>query len=107
MADLMTPEATRLFRQGKNPLQSDREWLRDRTDLSGYQPIDPDLTSFSSLSGIGILAYRSAEGVWSPVTIGPGLTFVGGVLSIAEEGSITADNNSITADNTAITADHT
>lgn len=50
-------------------------------DLSGYQPIDADLTSLSSASASDTLYYRSAPGVWSVVTIGTGLSFTGGVLS--------------------------
>jgi hypothetical protein len=50
-------------------------------DLSGYQPIDGDLTAISALTGTNTIYYRSGTSVWSPVTVGTGLTFTGGTLA--------------------------
>jgi hypothetical protein len=58
-------------------------------DLSGYQPLDADLTAISGLSGTNTIYYRSAANTWSPVTIGSNLTFSGGTLSATGGGAYT------------------
>lgn len=55
------------------------------TTLSGYgitdaQPLDADLTALASLTGTNTIYYRSGANTWSPVTIGPNMTFSGGTL---------------------------
>jgi hypothetical protein len=45
------------------------------------QPLDADLTSLAAATGTNTLYYRSALNTWSPVSIGAGLSFAGGVLS--------------------------
>src|SRR5262245_33875579 len=45
-----------------------------------YQPLDADLTSLAAASATDSLYYRSAANTWSPVTIGQGLLFSGGIL---------------------------
>jgi len=55
-------------------------------DLTGYQPIDGDLTAISALTGTNTIYYRSGTSIWSPVTIGSGLTFSGGTLAASAAG---------------------
>jgi len=50
-------------------------------DLSGYQPLDADLTAIAALTGTNTIYYRSAANTWSAVTIGTGLSFAGGTLA--------------------------
>jgi hypothetical protein len=50
------------------------------------QPLDADLTSLAAASGIGTMYYRSAANTWTPVTIGGGITFSGGVLGSSAGG---------------------
>lgn len=45
------------------------------------QPWDADLQSLADAGSTDVLYYRSAAGVWSPVTIGANITFTGGTLS--------------------------
>jgi hypothetical protein len=49
--------------------------------LTGYQPLDADLTALAALTGINVIYYRSAADTWGPVAIGTGLSFTGGTLS--------------------------
>jgi hypothetical protein len=46
--------------------------------IQGY---DADLAALAAFDTNDVLIYRSAAGVWSPVTIGTGLSFIAGVLS--------------------------
>src|SRR6188768_796113 len=50
-------------------------------DLSGYQPLDADLTALAALTGTNTIYYRSAANTWTAVTIGTGLSFTGGTLA--------------------------
>jgi hypothetical protein len=50
-------------------------------DLSGYQPVDGDLTAIAALTGTNVIYYRSAANTWAAVTIGTGLSFSGGTLA--------------------------
>lgn len=50
-------------------------------DLTGYQPLDADLTALAALTGTNVLYYRSAANTWAAVTIGTGLSFTGGNLT--------------------------
>lgn len=49
---------------------------------AGYQPLDADLTSLAAASAINAIYYRSAANTWAPVTIGSGLSFAGGNLTV-------------------------
>jgi hypothetical protein len=53
------------------------------TELYGfsYQPLDADLTALAALAGIDVIYYRSGTDIWSPVTIGTGLSFASGTLT--------------------------
>lgn len=42
--------------------------------------LDPDLQSLAGASAVNAIYYRSAPGVWSPVSLGAGLNFMSGVL---------------------------
>lgn len=53
---------------------------------SAYQPKDADLTALAALTGTNNIYYRSAANTWTSVTIGTGLSFSTGTLSI---GSLT------------------
>ena len=55
-------------------------------DLSGYQPIDGDLTALAALGGTNTIYYRSGANLWSPVTIGSNMTFSGGTLNSTASG---------------------
>jgi len=46
-----------------------------------FQPLDADLTAIAALTGTNVIYYRSAANTWATVTIGTGLTFIGGTLS--------------------------
>jgi hypothetical protein len=59
-----------------------------QTALDARQPLDADLTSISSAAGTNTLYYRSAASTWSPVTIGPNLTFTGGTLAGTGAGGV-------------------
>ena len=59
-------------------------------DLTGYQPIDADLTAISALTGTNTIYYRSAASTWTAVTIGTGLTFTGGTLANSASGTTIA-----------------
>jgi hypothetical protein len=49
---------------------------------SNVQAWDADLDAIAALAGIGVIYYRSAAGVWSPVLIGGNLAFAGGTLAV-------------------------
>lgn len=51
-------------------------------DLSGYQPLDADLTALAAISVTGSFFYRSAADTWAAVTIGGNLSFSGGTLNV-------------------------
>jgi hypothetical protein len=53
---------------------------------SGFQPLDGDLTSLAAASATNSMYYRSAANVWSPVVIGGGISFSGGVLGSSAGG---------------------
>ncbi len=53
---------------------------------TNFQPLDADLTALAALGGTNVIYYRSAANVWSPVTIGGGLTFTGGTLASSAGG---------------------
>jgi hypothetical protein len=74
------------------------------TTLSGYgitdaQPLDADLTALAALSGTNTIYYRSAASTWTAVTVGTGLTFTGGTLSVT-----TSTYQPLDSDLTAIAA---
>ena len=50
-------------------------------DLSGYQPLDGDLTAIAALTGTNTIYYRSGTDTWSPVVVSTGLSFSGGNLT--------------------------
>jgi len=56
------------------------------TDLAAKQPLDGDLTALAALAGVDVIYYRSGTNAWSPVTIGPNITFTGGVLDSTATG---------------------
>lgn len=68
--------------------------------LSNKQNFDPDLTSLAAASGIGVIYYRSAADTWGPVTVGAGLSFVSGTLSLSaasfDSPTFTGDPQSVT-----------
>lgn len=51
-------------------------------DNTLYQLSDSDLTSLAGATGTDKIYYRNASGDWLPVTIGAGLTFTNGTLSV-------------------------
>lgn len=53
-----------------------------------FQPLDDDLLALAALTGTNTIYYRSAAGVWTPVTFS-GLTFSGGVLTATGSGTAT------------------
>jgi hypothetical protein len=61
-------------------------WSNLSTDLAAAQPLDADLTAIAALTGTNTIYYRSAANVWTPVTIGSGITFSGGILTAAASG---------------------
>lgn len=50
---------------------------------TNVQAYDPDLTALAALSGTNTIYYRSATNTWTAVTVGSGLTFIGGTLDAA------------------------
>lgn len=59
-------------------------WARKNANWSVVPPVvplDPDLVSLAAATGTNTIYYRSAPDTWSPVTVGSGLTFTGGVIS--------------------------
>jgi len=50
-------------------------------NLSGYQPIDADLTALAALTGTNTIYYRSAANTWTAVNVSTGLAFSGGNLT--------------------------
>lgn len=74
----------------------------DIPDISAtYQPLDADLTAIAALSGTNNIYYRSAANTWSSVTVGTGLDFTTGTLSLPDTavtpGSYTATNITVDA----------
>ena len=61
--------------------KSNQNFTELYTGVATSQPLDADLTSLAAASATDALYYRSAAGTWTPVTIGAGLTFSGGVLT--------------------------
>lgn len=61
--------------------------------LAGKQDADGDLAALAALAGTNTLYYRSAASVWSPVTVGAGLTFVGGTLAAPGGGGTPGGSN--------------
>jgi hypothetical protein len=64
------------------------------TTLSGYgisdaQQYDADLAAIAALAGTNNIYYRSGANTWSSVTIGSGLSFVGGTLAATGGGGYT------------------
>ena len=68
------------------------------------QPLSPDLTSIAAAAAIGVMYYRSATGVWSPVTVTAGLSFSGGTLGVAGAGFAPLASPALTGTPTAPTA---
>ena len=62
-------------------------------DLSGYQPLDADLTAIAALTGTNTIYYRSAANTWTAVTIGGNMTFSGGTLNSVAGGSGNVSNS--------------
>jgi len=62
------------------------------TDI-GAQPLDSDLTALAAASLVNTIYYRSGVGAWSGVTIGPNMTFTGGVLDSTASGFPEAPND--------------
>lgn len=60
------------------------------TVASGKQDADGDLTSLAAASGTNTIYYRSAASTWSAVTMGTGLGFSGGTLSLPQDLRTTA-----------------
>jgi len=52
----------------------------------GGQPLDGDLTSIAGFNSTGQWLYRSAANTWTAVTIGSGLSFASGTLSVTAGG---------------------
>lgn len=64
--------------------------------LTNYQPLDADLSAIAALTGTNVIYYRSSATVWSPVVIGGGLTFSGGVLaSTAGGGNVSSSGTPV------------
>jgi hypothetical protein len=76
-------------------------WYNILTDLATYQPLDADLTAIAGLTGIGVIYYRSAAGIWSPITIGSGIAFAGGVISSSAGGGNVSNSGVPVAGQTA------
>jgi microcystin-dependent protein len=51
-----------------------------------WQSLDPDLAAIAALTGVNTIYYRSNANIWSPITIGSGISFAGGVLAAAAGG---------------------
>jgi hypothetical protein len=43
--------------------------------VSGYQPLDPDLTSLANFTPSGVMVWRKASGDWQPVLMGTNIGF--------------------------------
>ena len=77
-------------------------------DLSGYQPLDADLTAIAALAGTNTIYYRSAANTWTAVTIGSNMTFSGGTLNSVAGGSGNVSNSGTpTVDQIAVWTDAT
>jgi hypothetical protein len=59
-----------------------------------FQAVDADLTSLSAASGTNTIYYRSAPDTWTPVVVGGGLTFTGGVLASGAGGGNVSNSGS-------------
>lgn len=57
----------------------------------GPVALDNDLLAIANLTGTNTIYYRAGDGIWSPVVIGSGLSFVGGILF--STGSVTGTLN--------------
>ena len=68
--------------------------------LVNKQAFDPDLTSLAAASAVGAIYYRSAADTWGPITVGTGLSFAGGTLSLSaasfDSPTFTGDPKSVT-----------
>lgn len=67
------------------------------TLLSGTGQAGDDLLAIEALTGTNTIYYRSAPNTWSPVVMGSGITFSGGILSAELTGALDGDLNSIAA----------
>lgn len=56
-------------------------YLTSAAAASTYQPLSAQLTELAGLSGTNVIYYRNASGLFTPVTIGTGLSFTTGTLS--------------------------
>lgn len=65
--------------------------------ITGTGQIGPDLTAIELLTGTNTIYYRSAANTWSPVVMGSGITFSGGILSAQLTGALDPDLNSLAA----------
>lgn len=74
------------------------QWVKNL--LVNYQPFDSDLVSLAAASAVGAMYYRSAADTWGPVTIGSGLSFVSGTLSLS---SASFDSPIFTGDPKSVT----
>lgn len=74
--------------------------LRPGVDIQQW---DADLDSLAAATGTNTIYYRSAANTWSPVTIGPGLNFVSGELSITEVGLGTVTSVDVSGGTTGLT----
>lgn len=52
-----------------------------------WQATDGDLTALAALTGTGIIYYRSAANMWSPVTFGPSMSFKSGQIKVTQYSS--------------------
>lgn len=68
------------------------------------QPLSAELTSIAAANTIGVMYYRSAVGVWGPVSVTGGLSFSGGVLGVAGSGFAPIASPALTGTPTAPTA---
>lgn len=64
--------------------------------------VGPDLTAIEALTGTNTIYYRSAPDTWSPVIIGSGIGFSGGILT--SSGSISGSYQPLDSDLTALAA---
>ena len=53
---------------------------------NGFQPLSADLSALASVTGAGVMYYRSSAGAWQPVQMGANMTFSGGTLASAGGG---------------------
>lgn len=66
----------------------------------GDRPValDSDLIAIANLTGTNTIYYRAGDGIWSPVVIGSGLSFAGGILlNTGTLGALDADLNALAA----------